>query len=299
AHRFRYHPPEQWRERLAAGVVRVNDTVADAETTVRKGDVVRYTIWHAEPAVDFRYEVLLDDPAVIAVAKSGNLPVHAGGKFLSHTLIARLREDLAEPELRLVHRLDRETSGVVLLARTTEAARALEVQFRERTVTKGYVAVVRGTLERELTVDGPIARREPAEPPYFRVVAEGGKPARTTFVPRESGEVMSGPVTRVEVRPDGGRTNQIRVHAAHAGHPLLGDKIYGVEPALARRFVAEGEFPDLLAAAGAPRHLLHCRSLSFTHPTTGTRLRCEAPVPPDLLAPFGPRGPAAGRGAAA
>jgi RluA family pseudouridine synthase len=284
AHRFRYHPPEIWAERLAAGAVRVRGEPADASTVVRKGDTVEYTIYHAEPPVDFSYSVLHEDEVLLAVAKSGNLPVHAGGKFIRNTLIARLREERGE-ELRLVHRLDRETSGVVLLARTREAARALEEQLRERRVEKVYRAVLRGSLAAALRVDGPIARREPAEPPYFRVVAEGGKPAATAFEPLATGTSPAGePVTLVAARPEGGRTNQIRVHAAHAGHPVLGDKIYGVPPELARRFVAEGEFPELLAAAGAHRHLLHCAALTFRHPSSGAALRLEAPLPPDFAA---------------
>jgi len=282
SHRFRYHPPELWRERLADGAVRVNGEVAGADTVVRKGDRIEYTIWHAEPAVDFRHEVLHEDGALLAVSKSGNLPVHAGGKFIRNTLIAHLRARYGD-ELRPAHRLDRETSGVVLLAKTREAARALEVQFRERRVGKEYVAVLRGRLEADLLVEGAIARREPAEPPYFRVVEAGGKPAATRFRPLEAGVAAGGdPVTLVAAEPEGGRTNQIRVHAAHAGHPILGDKIYGVPPDLARRFVAEGEWPGLLVAAGAARHLLHCAVLTVEHPDTGAPLRIEAPPPADL-----------------
>jgi RluA family pseudouridine synthase len=282
SHRFRYHPPDLWRERLAEGAVRVNGEIAGAEAAVRKGDRIEYTIWHAEPAVDFRHEVLHEDAELLAVSKSGNLPVHAGGKFIRNTLIAHLRPRYGD-ELRPVHRLDRETSGVVLLAKTREAARALEVQFRERRVGKEYVAVLRGRVEQELVVDGAIARREPAEPPYFRVVEVGGKPAVTRFRPIETaGPPGAAGATLVTAEPEGGRTNQIRVHAAHAGHPILGDKIYGVPPELARRFVAEGEWAGLLEAAGAARHLLHCAALTVEHPADGSRLRLEAAAPPDL-----------------
>ena len=275
SHRFRYHPPHVWAERLAEERVRVNGRVGRAETTLGKGDRIDYAFRHAEPSVDFRHEVLFEDDEVLAVAKSGNLPVHAGGKFIRNTLIARLRES-RDDSLRLVHRLDRETSGVVLLAKSAEVARELGDEFRHHAVEKEYVAVVRGRLEARTQVDGPIARRQPAEPPYFRVVAEGGKPAVTEFVPRTAGRVRGREATLVTVIPREGRTNQIRVHAAHVGHPLVGDKIYGVAPELARRFVDEGEFPELLREAGAARHLLHC-----------ARLKCSrgefvAPLPPEF-----------------
>jgi 23S rRNA-/tRNA-specific pseudouridylate synthase len=310
-HRFRYHDASRWDERLRSGVVRVNDRVAEGATVVRKGDRVGYEIEHAEPPVDFRYDLLHEDHDVLAVSKSGNLPVHGGGKFLTHTLIAKLREQWGD-ELRLAHRLDRETSGVVLLAKNVDAARALEVAFRERQVRKAYVAVLRGETPAAWTVDGAIARREPAEPPYFRVVDnESGKPAITHFrrlavgvLPHPGGE--TGDATRdgfhrapegihaapeaalslVAAEPLSGRTNQIRVHAAHAGHPVLGDKIYGVPPDVARSFVRDGESADVLRAAGATRHLLHCARLELRHPRTGSPLRLEAPLPADFLGLF-------------
>ncbi len=286
-HRFRYHDAARWEERLASGVVRVNDVVASVATVVRKGDRIGYEIEHAEPAVDFRFDVLHEDDHVLAVSKSGNLPVHGGGKFLTHTLIAKLREVWGD-ELRLAHRLDRETSGVVLLAKHPDASRALERAFRERRVRKEYVAVLRGETPSDWTVDAPIARREPAEPPYFRVVdAAQGKPSVTRFRRRAVTAIPDGlAVSLVEAEPLSGRTNQIRVHAAHSGHPVLGDKIYGVDPALARAFVRDGETEEILRAAGAPRHLLHCRRLELEHPAEGPPLDLRAPLPDDIRRVF-------------
>ncbi|NNE43519.1 MAG: RluA family pseudouridine synthase [Gemmatimonadetes bacterium] len=285
--RFRYHPPHLWDERLAAGVVRVNGTVAAGDTPVRKGDTVQYEIVHAEPEVDFRYDVLHEDADVLAVGKSGNLPVHAGGKFIENTLIARLRDDFGTTDLTLAHRLDRETSGVVLLARNRAAARGLQMQFEERGVEKQYVAVVRGILE-DTVVDAPIARREPAAPPYFRVVdSDRGRASVTAFRHLAHGESRAPdsddlPLSLVEARPESGRTNQIRVHAAHLGHPILGDKIYGIPEALAREFVDAGPTEAIDRAAGAPRHLLHCLRLRLIHPATGAPLEVSAPLPEDL-----------------
>lgn len=288
-HRFRYHPEGLWRERVEEGVVRVNGAAAGPEDPVRKDDRIDYVILHAEPDVDFAYDVLHEDEHLLAVAKSGNLPVHAGGKFIRNTLIAVLRERWGD-ELRLAHRLDRETSGVVLLARSREAARALEREFHERRVAKRYVAVLRGAVPAEWRVDAPIARREPAEPPYFRVVdAAHGKPSVTRFrrmAVAARPEWSGGPVSLVEVVPESGRTNQIRVHAAETGHPVLGDKIYGIPPELARRFVDGGEDGEILAAAGAARHLLHCAELALAHPAGGEPWSCRAPLPEDFQSLF-------------
>jgi len=294
-HRFRYHPSPIWMERMAAGAVRLNGETAGPDTPVHKGDRIEYTVIHAEPAVDFRYEVLHDDGTVLAVAKSGNIPVHAGGKFICNTLITRLREDFGEG-LRPAHRLDRETSGVIVLARTRKAAAAFERQFRGRRVRKRYLAVVRGVAPEELTVDAAIVRREPPEPPYFRAVAGagdgGGKAAVTHFRRLRTGTAAAPPhglLSLVEAVPESGRTNQIRVHAAHAGFPILGDKVYGVPEALARAFVKSGPTDEIDAAAGALRHLLHCAELELTHPATGEPLRLSAPVPDDFEEAFTPR----------
>lgn len=284
-HRFRYHPLPLWRERLAAGAVRINGVVAAAGTPVRRGDRIEYTLEHTEPAVDFAHVVLFEDEHVLAVSKSGNLPVHAGGRFIRNTLIAHLRESRGR-ELRLAHRLDRETSGVVLLAKSREAACALEREFHARRVGKRYLAVLRGAPPEELVVDAPIARREPAEPPYFRVVDTGrGKPSVTRFRRLAVGRHADRPretLALAEAVPESGRTNQIRVHAAHAGFPVLGDKVYGLREELAKRFVRSGPTEEIEVAAGAPRHLLHCAELVVRHPATGATLRLEAPPPGDF-----------------
>jgi 23S rRNA pseudouridine1911/1915/1917 synthase len=173
---------------------------------------------------------------------------------------------------------------VVLLAKDREAARKLERQFHARRVHKEYVAVLRGSAPDAFVVDAPIARREPAEAPYFRVVDAGaGKPSLTRFerIARRGHGAQA--ISLVRAEPVSGRTNQIRVHAAHAGHPVLGDKIYGVPEDVARAFVRNGETPELLAAAGAARQLLHCARIALAHPSTGEPWEVAAAPPPDLL----------------
>jgi 23S rRNA pseudouridine1911/1915/1917 synthase len=293
-HRFRYYPSDVWAARIAEGAVRVNGTVAPASRVVQRGDVVTYALWHEEPEVDFSFDVLHEDAHVLAVSKSGNLPVHAGGKFIRNTLIAELRASRG-PELRLAHRLDRETSGVVLLAKSREAARALEREFHLRRVHKEYVAIVQGTAPREVLVDAPIAREASAGGPIRRVVdVDGGKPARTLFRrvavrvagPREAaaGDVREGPpgfgaISLVLAVPETGRTNQIRVHACHAGHPVLGDKIYGES-------AAQSVVPS--PTEGHPlRQMLHCRRLVVRHPAEPRALDVAADPPADFAAAWG------------
>ncbi|MGQ0722032.1 MAG: pseudouridine synthase, partial [Candidatus Eiseniibacteriota bacterium] len=191
----------------------MNGRPSGGGAVVQRGDRIEYTLVHTEPAVDFAYDVLFDDAHLFAVAKSGNLPVHAGGKYIQNTLVSRIKEDRGE-KYRLAHRLDRETSGVVVMAKTREAAAACEREFRERRVRKRYLAVVRGQPPAEVRVDAPIARREPAEAPYVRVVDPGsGKPAVTTFRRLETGRRAAPPheaIALVEALPESGRPNQIR-----------------------------------------------------------------------------------------
>jgi RluA family pseudouridine synthase len=297
AHRFRYHPAAIWDQRIAAGAVRVNGVCAGPSTLVGSGDRIEYVLVHAEPAVDFRCEIPHDDDDCLAVSKSGNLPVHAGGRYIANTLIAHLRASYGNG-LCLAHRLDRETSGIVLLAKHKGAAIHFEREFHAGRAEKKYLAVMRGTFSSEFVVEAPIGRipKEELAPRWGIVPAPIGKPARTLFRALATGEAQAPalkdaahsaaigriPVTLAQVLPESGRTNQIRIHAAHAGHPILGDKVYGVPRELAQSFFREGETPQLLAAAGAFRHLLHASSLSIAHPKQG-KIELFAPPPPDLM----------------
>ncbi len=293
AHRFRYHPPHIWRERIAAGAVRVGDAPATVATPVHAGDRITYTLVHEEPPVDFAFSILHEDADCLAVAKSGNIPMHTGGRYIRNTLIAHLR-NVHSPELVLTHRLDRETSGVVLLAKHKDAARHFEREFHGGRVRKTYLAVLRGAAPDAFIVDAPIGRAPATDPdpPRWRVVEPPeGKASVTRFRRLAVGRAVAGQsgdapahhsVSLVEAVPLSGRTNQIRIHAAHAGHPVLGDKVHGVTPSLARSFFERGPFDELVAAAGAPRHLLHAAALAVAHPSGSGVLELSAPTPPDF-----------------
>jgi RluA family pseudouridine synthase len=261
---------------------------------VQRGDVIHYTIWHAEPPVDDDYQVLYEDDHYLAVAKSGNCPVHACGIYIVNTLIARLRRDFG-PRVTLAHRLDRETSGVVMLARNREANRRLAGMFERGEVEKRYRAVVFGTVAPDdFVIDAPIGKVDarfqyPVEYAWGkehdlatylpkRRVDPAGKPARTRV------EVIgrSGRFSELRVTPEQGRTNQIRVHLAHAGHPLVGDKIYGLAGDVREEQMRDGMTGRVRAALVLERHALHGETLAFTHPFTARRLTISAPVPDDM-----------------
>lgn len=304
SHRFPYHPPERWTHRVSDGRVLVNGARVAPEAVVRERDVVTYSFLHNEPPVDFRYDVVHEDGDLLVVSKSGNLPVHACGVYIKSTLITHIKNAYGD-HVNLAHRLDRETSGLVVMSKNRAAARALGRMFAEGQVAKSYLAVVHGRVDHdEFTVDAPIARSEaiaaidrqretmrglsselredfPNFVPKRVVDFAKGKPAVTCFQVMRRGDGF----TVLEARPQSGRTNQIRVHLHHVGYPIVGDKVYGVG---VRVGVKDGGASNEVVertSAGVPtldRHALHCYSLEFDHPVTGQRLRPVAPVPEDL-----------------
>lgn len=277
--RFRYLDRETWTHRIERGRVRVNGATGADSLTVRAGDVVEYEVHVVEPPVDFAYTVAFDDADLIAVSKSGNIPVHAGGKYFRHTLVAKLREDTGI-KLDLAHRLDRETSGLTVLTKNADAARGMAAAFSSGAVEKTYLAVVHGhPAEAEFTVDEPIGRGDRTFPVARSVVERvGGKPARTDF---RVAERLRG-LAVVEARPLTGRKNQIRVHLEFVGHPIVGDKIYGMPLDLLEERLILPESPRVLAHLVLPRHALHAWRLRFPHPRTGEPVSLEAPVPRDV-----------------
>ena len=295
AHRFKYHTSDAWHERVLDRSVRVNGAVIEPHGVVAKDDQVEYTIWHTEPPVDFRYDVLFEDEWLLAVSKSGNIPVHSCGVYITHTLIARLRNDFG-PHLRLAHRLDRETSGVTLLCKDRETARAFGDMFHRGEVGKTYFALVDGMVgEDKFEVDAPIGRIDQRETyaeeyeyarnndlafylPKRRVDFDNGKPSHTRFQVLKRGERF----TTLEAVPLTGRTNQIRVHLAHAGHPIIGDKIFYLRGDLREECLRQGLTARVRDALVLDRHALHCRRLDFVHPHTHKRTIVYAPIPPDI-----------------
>lgn len=295
AHRFKYHTADGWETRVRESAVRVNGAAVTPAHVVHRDDAVTYTILHAEPEVDDAYQVLYEDDELLAVSKSGNIPVHACGVYITHTLIGRLKADFGDG-LNLAHRLDRETSGVVLLTKTPRAARVMGDAFRDGRVKKTYTAVVYGSIPVErFEIDAPLGRIDqrhqyPVEYaraktnnmasflPKVRVDFENGKPAKTLF------KVVNrmADYTVLHAQPVTGRTNQIRVHLSHIGYPIVGDKIYALDGALREECIRKGLTDLVRSVLVMDRHALHCEEMSFEHPADGTRVRINAPIPDDL-----------------
>ncbi|MBI5209024.1 MAG: RluA family pseudouridine synthase [Elusimicrobia bacterium] len=242
--------------------------------------VVRFPWRDDPPSRHARLEVLYEDADILAVDKPGDILSHPTDKTVKASVTWILANQLPGFKPFLIHRLDRETSGVLLFGRSARAARRLSGQFEAREVRKEYWAVVRGAVGfARKTVDRPLGRGGHA----IRVrqaVSSAGQTARTDF-----SAVSVGPeASLVRAVPKTGRLHQIRVHLAWLGHPVVGDKLYideGEAYLKAWRGVMAAED---LARLGSCRQMLHARSLEFRHPSTGGRVRVAAPVPDDFMA---------------
>ena len=263
---------------IRSGEVRVNKGRASADTRVAEGDDVRVPPVRlperssVPPAPAREFPVLFEDEHLLAIHKPAGVAVH-GGSGVSSGVIEQLRQ--ARPTARfleLVHRLDKETSGALLLAKKRSALTALQDQFRSRDTGKTYAALVMGAWPSNLKViDQPLHKTtDAAGERHVRVVGaahEDGRRSITLVKVRQS----FGAHTLLDVTIKTGRTHQIRVHLSHAGHAIVGDPKYGDFPAN-KAFAREHRFA---------RMFLHARELSFDHPASGERITLVAPLPAD------------------
>jgi RluA family pseudouridine synthase len=261
-------PREQWLEHFAAGnVLDPRGAVAEPVQPTRAGEEwTRVFPGTIEPAVNAAIEVLYEDEAILVLNKPAPLPMHACGRFNRNTLGHFLHAAWHPEKPKPAHRLDANTSGVVVCARTRHFAKLLQPQFTRGEVEKVYLARVHGhPAEDEFTIDAPISD----EPTRLgaREIEEDGQAAVTVFrVLKRNADGTS----LLEARPLTGRTNQIRIHLWHADFPIVGDPVY----------LPEGRRGDTQTlGVGDPVMGLHAWRLSFRHPLSGERVSFEAKVP--------------------
>ncbi|MHB1296407.1 MAG: RluA family pseudouridine synthase [Anaerolineae bacterium] len=258
---------------IREGKVTVNEAPAKASYCPIPGDEVRI-VWLADrpqpPAPEaIPLTVLYEDDYLLVIDKPAGLVVHPAQGHVSGTLVNALlahRPGLLASGLNperpgIVHRLDRDTSGVMIVAATLEVQAALQAQFKARKVYKTYLALVHGRLVPEQgAIEAPIGR-DPRDRTRRAVVAEGGRYARTAYQVRE----YLPETTLIEAHPLTGRTHQLRVHLASIGHPVVGDAIYGFR----REHIT------------SPRQFLHAWRIAFTHPISGEAMEFTSELPHD------------------
>ncbi|MGH8778664.1 RluA family pseudouridine synthase [Paraburkholderia sp.] len=224
--------------------------------------------------------IVYEDDALVVIDKPAGLVVHPAAGNWSGTVLNGLLHRYGEaaaglPRAGIVHRLDKETSGLMVVARTLEAQTDLVRQLQARTVKRRYLALVWGTMREEGTIDAPIGR-DPRERTRMAVVTgASGKPARTHFRRVDTAVWERQPVSAIHCDLETGRTHQIRVHCAHVGHPLLGDPVYGR---------ARGKRSVMPLPGGFARQALHAWRLGLIHPVSGRTMQWRAVVPDDIAA---------------
>lgn len=269
---FRHSTRQVWEERLARGEVEVAGRPATGAEQPRPGTMV---VWHRppwdEPDVPLDYTLLYEDADLLAVTKPSGLPTLPGGGFLAHTLLTRVRADL-DPAASPLHRLGRGTSGAVLFARTAHAAATLSADWRAGRVDKVYRALAAGHFP---DAGAPTDLRTPIGPvPHPRLgrvhaATPTGKAAHSRARVLET----RADSTLLDVEILTGRPHQIRIHLAAAGHPLVGDPLYGPDGT---------PMADLPGLPGDLGYLLHAHTLHFHHPVTGAAVQVVSPPPPTL-----------------
>ncbi|MCO8613844.1 RluA family pseudouridine synthase [Burkholderia multivorans] len=225
-------------------------------------------------------DIVYEDDALVVINKPAGLVVHPAAGNWSGTILNGLLHRYGDaaaglPRAGIVHRLDKETSGLMVVARTLAAQTDLVRQLQARTVKRRYFALVWGAMPDEGTIDAPIGR-DPRERTRMAVVTgASGKPARTHFRTVDTCLWQRQPVSAIQCDLETGRTHQIRVHCSHVGHPLLGDPVYG--RARGKRSVAP-------LPGGFARQALHAWRLGLVHPVTGSAMQWRCPLPDDMTA---------------
>ena len=255
-------PEAAFRTAVELGGIHVNGRrVRDPRFPVPAG--ARVSICHSEPPPDFTFDpgwIIHEDDALIVFNKPSGMTKQGTRCFDVGHLYAFAGEYIGG-YVGLHHRLDRETSGVVIMSKDRNVNKSLADQFAGRTVDKEYRAVVHGVIGEACTLDAPIGRIAGLQPVRHWVDVPDAKPAETRICPLRTGDTFS----LISAHPKTGRTHQVRVHLAATGHPIVGDAFYNSNEAMR-----------------SLRVLLHCYEMTLDHPITGDRITFEAPVPQDM-----------------
>ena len=272
ARRLPQYSRSRLQQLIRSGFVRLNDASTRPRQIVRAGDKIDVR----EPPVEqieiqpqrIPLDILFEDDDLIVINKPAGLTVHPGAGQREHTLVNALLSHCTtlsgiggKERPGIVHRLDRETSGCLVVAKNDLAHRELSRQFADRNVEKIYLALVAGKLRKPAGIIEERIGRHPVHRQRMSVTTKRGRTAKTEYrVLRSTGDA-----SLIECRLHSGRTHQVRVHFHHLGHALLGDKVYA--PRVAKNF---------------PRQMLHAWKLGFRHPRTGEWKQFQAPVPDDF-----------------
>lgn len=278
--RFTYFSRDKWLEKIREKKVTINGVIACECDTALPGAQISYDAGEfEEPPANLNYKIIYEDKWLLGIDKPGNLLVHRAGKSFRNNLIYQLRavHDPKYVNAQSVHRLDRDTSGVVLIAKTSEACSVMGNLFVKNMVEKEYLAIVKGIPEfQKSEISIPIGKDRSSLIGYKYRPDPAGKFSVTMV---EEITPIGKTHALMRMRPLTGRTHQIRIHCAATGHPIIGDKLYTMSES---QYIKWRENPQEYGGIDFPRHALHCKSISFKHPYMNTLCTITADLPDDL-----------------
>ncbi len=290
--RFSYHSEKEWRTLISQDRLLINDRFGRSPSRLELGDLVEYLpLIQPEPPVELVYEIIYEDNALMAIAKPGNLPIHPAGKFFNHTLWALLKRDRPDIPIHFVNRLDRETSGIVLVAKTPDICSKCNKNMTYGNAEKKYLAIVEGDFPEFMIAEGILIPQTftkirkklefiPRSSSLFTLSGGLGKARHaTTSFRKISG---NGTISLLEVELQSGRTHQIRATLAGLDFPLVGDKLYGIDESIFLRFIANETTEHDWQRLRLRRQALHSWRLTLPHPCQHKKLIFEAPLPGDM-----------------
>lgn len=282
AERFSYHSRNQWQNLIKSGKLLLNERKTRSSRILQENDQVTFIPDIAEPPVTLEYRIVFEDEYFFVVDKCGQLPCHPAGPFFQNTLWYDMAEKYGK--VYIVNRLDRETSGLLLMGKSPETAAKLSELFTENLIHKKYFALVYGNFNREIHAKGYLVNdtssviRKKRRFVFERPDNDDAETAETMLYPVKSTDSCS----LVEAAPSTGRLHQIRATLYSLGYPLLGDKLYGPDDTIYLRLSEDAITDTDWEKLVLPRQALHAYSLEFTHPYTGQSMKFETPLPDDM-----------------
>ncbi len=282
--RFKYRSRNQWQNMIREGLMLLNGKKTKNSRKLKSGDIISLISTRPEPAVDFTYSIEYEDDDLLIVNKCGDLPVHPAGPFFKNTLWHHMKAIYGD--IFIVNRLDRETSGLMIVAKNKSAAAKCCRFIEEDKVEKKYYAFVYGSFTKNFHAKGYLVNDEESEVRKKRKFIQGSKAknmeraeyAETIFKPVRSSDEIS----IVECTLKTGRFHQIRATLFSLGFPLVGDKLYGLDDTIYLRLpqnaISDVDWQKLIINHQA----LHAYHLAFPHPVTGTKLNIEIELPEEM-----------------
>jgi 23S rRNA pseudouridine1911/1915/1917 synthase len=277
----------EWQQRIDDGFVRINGTVARRSRRLNQGDMIEFSYTtRDEPEVNADIRILFEDEDYLVINKPPGIPVHPSGIYRTRAVTNLLVEQGLMATPHLLHRLDRETSGVLALGKTRKAASEFQKVLRSGAMEKGYLVAVEGDFTAPLDARGYIYRLPDSALPRQRFYKEENPPenaiepqtCRTVFTPMQH----KGGMTLIEVKLFTGRMHQIRATLFSLGYPVVGDKLYGVDGDFYFKFADDTMTASDWERLRIDRCALHCETLNLPHPLSKERWRLYAPLPDDM-----------------